>query len=96
MRLPVDRVFTIAGAGTVVTGTMWSGSATRDDAVEIYPSGIRARVRGVHARVNGTAGDGRRYSASDPDLLTWVHAAEVSSFLSATRAYAPVRPAPAE
>ncbi|MEI7813606.1 MAG: selenocysteine-specific translation elongation factor [Coriobacteriia bacterium] len=47
MRLPVDRVFTISGAGTVVTGTMWSGSASRDDAVEVYPSGIRGRVRGV-------------------------------------------------
>lgn len=47
MRLPVDRVFTIAGAGTVVTGTMWSGSARRDDAVEIYPAGVEGRVRGV-------------------------------------------------
>jgi selenocysteine-specific elongation factor len=47
MRLPVDRVFTIAGAGTVVTGTMWSGSAARDDRVEVLPSGIEARVRGV-------------------------------------------------
>ncbi len=47
MRLPVDRVFTIAGAGTVVTGTMWSGSAKRDDAVEIYPEGERARIRSV-------------------------------------------------
>jgi len=47
MRLPVDRVFTIAGAGTVVTGTMWSGSVSRDDSVEVYPSGVRGRVRGV-------------------------------------------------
>ncbi len=47
MRLPVDRVFTIAGAGTVVTGTMWSGTATKDDPVEIYPSGVEGRVRGV-------------------------------------------------
>ncbi|MDR3686967.1 MAG: selenocysteine-specific translation elongation factor [Coriobacteriia bacterium] len=47
MRLPVDRVFTIAGAGTVVTGTMWAGSAKRDDAIEVYPSGVRGRVRGV-------------------------------------------------
>ncbi len=47
MRLPVDRVFTIAGAGTVVTGTMWSGSAARDDEVEIYPQGTRGRIRGV-------------------------------------------------
>ena len=54
------------------------------------------RVRRVHARVNGTARDGRRYSAGDPDLLTWVHVAEVSSFLAAARAYAPVRPTSAE
>ncbi len=47
MRLPVDRVFTIAGAGTVVTGTMWTGSAAKDDPVEIYPSGVEGRVRGV-------------------------------------------------
>lgn len=47
MRLPVDRVFTISGAGTVVTGTMWSGSAAKDDPVELYPSGLEGRVRGV-------------------------------------------------
>ncbi|TLM91980.1 MAG: selenocysteine-specific translation elongation factor, partial [Actinobacteria bacterium] len=55
MRLPVDRVFTIAGAGTVVTGTMWSGTAVRDDAVEVYPSGVQGRVRGV--QVHGAAVD---------------------------------------
>jgi selenocysteine-specific elongation factor len=47
MRLPVDRVFTIAGAGTVVTGTMWSGTASRDDAVEVFPGGQTGRLRGV-------------------------------------------------
>jgi selenocysteine-specific elongation factor len=47
LRLPVDRVFTIAGAGTVVTGTMWSGSASKDDPLEIYPARTEARVRGV-------------------------------------------------
>lgn len=47
MRLPVDRVFTIAGAGTVVTGTLWSGEVKRDDPVEILPSGRAGRVRGV-------------------------------------------------
>lgn len=46
-RLPVDRVFTIAGAGTVVTGTLWSGKVARDDAVEIMPGAVQARVRGV-------------------------------------------------
>ena len=45
--LHADRVFTIRGAGTVVTGTLWSGSAGRGDAVELLPSGRRARVRAV-------------------------------------------------
>jgi selenocysteine-specific elongation factor len=45
--LHVDRAFTIRGAGTVVTGTLWSGSAGRGDAVELLPAGRRARVRGV-------------------------------------------------
>ena len=47
LRLPVDRVFTIAGAGTVVTGTLWSGAAKRDDQVELMPSGKRGRIRSV-------------------------------------------------
>src|SRR4051812_26014602 len=47
-RLHVDRVFTVRGAGTVVTGTLWSGEAMRNDEVTILPSGHRARVRGVH------------------------------------------------
>lgn len=45
------------------------------------------RVRAVHTRVTGTAGDGRAYSASDPHLLRWVHVAEVDSFIAAHRAY---------
>jgi len=47
LRLPVDRVFTIAGAGTVVTGTLWSGVAKRDDLVELYPGNKRGRIRSV-------------------------------------------------
>jgi uncharacterized protein (DUF2236 family) len=46
-----------------------------------------ARVRGVHRRVHGTAADGRRYTASDPHLLRWVHVAEVDSFLCAYQRY---------
>lgn len=48
-------------------------------------------VRQVHRRVHGWAPDGRRYSANDPDLLTWVHVAEVHSFLTAARLYGTVR-----
>jgi uncharacterized protein (DUF2236 family) len=54
--------------------------------------GAIERVRSVHVHVRGVASDGRPYSATDPDLLTWVHAAEVSSFLAASRAYAPLPP----
>ena len=41
------------------------------------------KVRTIHLQVVGSAPDGRPYAASDPDLLTWVHVAEVSSFLGA-------------
>lgn len=41
-----------------------------------------AMVRGIHRHVRGTAPDGRRYSAMNPALLTWVHCTEVSSFLA--------------
>jgi selenocysteine-specific elongation factor len=47
LRLHVDRAFTIRGAGTVVTGTLWSGTAARGDEVEILPAGRRARIRSV-------------------------------------------------
>ncbi|MFJ4347250.1 oxygenase MpaB family protein [Pseudomonas sp. NPDC089401] len=45
------------------------------------------KVRTIHLQVTGTAPDGRPYAASDPDLLTWVHVAEVSSFLAAHQRY---------
>lgn len=41
-----------------------------------------AAVRSIHARVHGTAPDGRHYHAHDPHLLRWVHVAEVDSFLT--------------
>ena len=47
LRLHVDRVFTIHGAGTVVTGTLWSGTAARGDHVTVLPAGGEARIRGV-------------------------------------------------
>jgi selenocysteine-specific elongation factor len=46
-RLHIDRVFTIRGAGTVVTGTLWSGKIGRGDELELLPSGRQVRVRGV-------------------------------------------------
>ena len=48
-RLPVDRVFTLKGHGTVVTGTLIAGSLRRDQFVEILPEHRRARVRSIHA-----------------------------------------------
>jgi selenocysteine-specific elongation factor len=45
--LHVDRSFTIHGAGTVVTGTLWSGSVAPGDVLSLLPAGARARVRGV-------------------------------------------------
>ncbi len=48
-RLPVDRVFTIKGFGTVVTGTSISGRVRAGDMVSIYPRGITARVRGIQS-----------------------------------------------
>jgi selenocysteine-specific elongation factor len=61
-RLPVDRVFTMKGFGTVVTGTLASGKVTTGDEVEISPVGLRARVRGiqVHNRAVETAEAGQR------------------------------------
>jgi selenocysteine-specific elongation factor len=46
-RLPVDRIFTMRGFGTVVTGSLVSGKITTGEAVEIMPSKIRAKIRGI-------------------------------------------------
>jgi len=48
-RLPIDRVFSIKGFGTVVTGTVLSGSARADSVLEIQPPGIKVKVRGVQS-----------------------------------------------
>ncbi|MCL5057650.1 MAG: selenocysteine-specific translation elongation factor [Actinobacteria bacterium] len=48
LRLPVDRVFSVTGFGTVVTGTIISGSAGTGDPVEILPRGISSRIRNIH------------------------------------------------
>lgn len=48
-RLPVDRVFTMKGFGTVVTGTVLSGKISVEDTVEVLPKGIKARVRGIQS-----------------------------------------------
>jgi selenocysteine-specific elongation factor len=47
LRLPIDRVFSMKGFGTVVTGTLVAGEALSGEELEILPSGRRARVRGL-------------------------------------------------
>ncbi|OGF97836.1 MAG: hypothetical protein A2Z06_03125, partial [Candidatus Glassbacteria bacterium RBG_16_58_8] len=61
-RLPVDRVFTIKGMGTVVTGTIWSGSIELDDTVTILPVNRSVRVKGiqVHSEDKNRASAGSR------------------------------------
>jgi selenocysteine-specific elongation factor len=46
-RLPIDRVFTMKGFGTVITGTLMSGKIGVGDPVTLYPSGIDSKVRGL-------------------------------------------------
>jgi selenocysteine-specific elongation factor len=61
-RLPVDRVFTMKGFGTVITGTLVSGRVQVGDPVMVYPSGVTSKVRGiqVHNRSVEAAGPGMR------------------------------------
>lgn len=61
-RLPVDRVFSVAGFGTVVTGTLLGGPLRTGDELELLPSMLRARVRGLqtHARKTSVAFPGSR------------------------------------
>ncbi|MBK9035164.1 MAG: selenocysteine-specific translation elongation factor [Myxococcales bacterium] len=53
LRVPIDRVFTLRGFGTVVTGTIASGQVALGDEVAVYPRGLATRVRGLH--VHGVA-----------------------------------------
>ena len=61
-RLAVDRCFTVAGAGTVATGTVFSGQVAQGDHLLLSPSGRPVRVRGIHAqnRAAETAHIGQR------------------------------------
>lgn len=62
-----------------IAGTTFGGRAEAERLI--------ARVRAIHARVTGALPDGTPYAADDPALLTWIHAAEVSCFLSAYQRY---------
>ena len=62
-RLPVDRAFPLAGVGTVVTGTCWTGSVEVGAEVRVLPSGASARVRSIEVH-------GRSTSAAEPGART--------------------------
>ena len=69
-RLAVDRVFTVAGAGTVITGTLSGGTFQRGQAVVIQPSGHPARIRRIqsHGRDVEVSGPGTRTALNVTDL----------------------------
>jgi selenocysteine-specific elongation factor len=69
-RLPIDRVFSVKGFGTVATGTLISGSVAKEQEVEVYPAGRRLRVRGVqvHGSAAGRAVAGQRTAVNLADI----------------------------
>jgi selenocysteine-specific elongation factor len=71
-RLPIDRVFTMSGFGTVVTGTLSDGMFAVGDDVEIAPQGLRARVRGLqtHKQTVQSAQPGARLAMNLANIAT--------------------------
>ena len=71
-RLPIDRVFTIAGAGTIVTGTLLDGSLHAGQEVEIVPAGLKSRLRGLqtHKTHIDTTTPGSRVAANLVGIAT--------------------------
>ena len=71
-RLPVDRVFTMRGSGTVVTGTLSGGSLRADGEAELLPAGRRVRVRGLqgHGRPLAEAAPARRVAVNLAGVAT--------------------------
>jgi len=69
-RLPIDRVFSVKGFGTVVTGTLISGAMAKEQETEVYPKGRRLRVRGlqVHGVAAGRALAGQRTAVNLADI----------------------------
>ena len=87
LRLPVDRVFSMRGFGTVVTGTMLAGSVSLEQEVEVHPGSRRLRVRGVqvHGKPSKVALAGQRTAlnvtgAEESDLFRGVVLAEPGRF----------------
>lgn len=71
----------LSRTASFVRGTIYGSTPVAESLIET--------VRRVHLHVVGTAPDGRPYSATDPDLLRWIHVAEVYSFMAAHRRYHP-------
>ena len=71
-RLPIDRVFSMSGFGTVVTGTLSDGHLTVGDEVEILPSGLKGRIRGLqtHKKKEETAMLGSRTAVNISGINT--------------------------
>ena len=91
-RLPIDRVFSMKGFGTVVTGTLVSGSIRKEDELEVFPKGQRVRVRGiqVHGKSAERAVAGQRTAlnlagASTEELSRGMMVAPVSTFQATAR-----------
>jgi len=91
-RLPIDRVFTMKGFGTVVTGTLISGTIRQEDELEAFPSGRRVRVRGVqvHGHAAGAAVAGQRTAlnlagASTDDLTRGMTLVAPTTFAATRR-----------
>ncbi len=79
-RLPVDRVFTMKGFGTVITGTLFSGKIAVGEQVAIYPSGTTSKVRGlqVHNQAVEEAQVGQRTAINFQGLeKTAIHRGDV-------------------
>ena len=92
-RLPIDRVFTMKGFGTVVTGTLVAGTIRREDELEVFPTGRRVRVRGVqvHGETSEAATAGQRTAlnlagASTEDLTRGMTLVRPATFEKTRRA----------
>lgn len=91
-RLPIDRVFTMRGFGTVVTGTLVGGTIGKEEELEVFPGGRRVRVRGVqvHGKPADAAVAGERTAlnlagASTEDLSRGMTLAPPATFVSTRR-----------
>ena len=74
-RLPIDRAFSMKGFGTVVTGTMVSGTLQKEQEVELHPAGKRLRVRGI--QVYGAAAERARAGERTALNLVGIEPAEI-------------------